>query len=92
MRALHGQQQQSLGRGRKVADSCFAADRGGQGRRADFIAFQDQVDAEAAALVAALADQVEVARLEDPQCQLATGKEHGVEGEQRQVIDVHGAV
>ncbi len=73
-----------------VDDFRQAADQLGHGRLVrpgHFLAAFDQANAEGSVVAQAVAHHVDIARLEHAQWQPSTGKQHGVQREQRQVVE-----
>src|SRR3546814_811040 len=88
-RAAHLKGQQAVVAGAEILDQRLCAERRGRRRRTGLFTVEDQADAEATAAAAALAHQVEVARLEHAQPQRRTGQQDGVQREQGQGFGGH---
>ena len=67
----------------EILDPRLGADRGRRRRRTGFVSVEDQAHPEARPAAPAVADHVEIARLEDAQAERAAGHEHGAQREQR---------
>ncbi|MNV52299.1 hypothetical protein D3C71_1443820 [compost metagenome] len=80
------QHQHAIGADIKIFDRCFHAPRCGDGRRTHFIAFQNQAHAERAAIAAALAHQIQIARFEHAQAQGSARQQRRMQRKQRQAL------
>ncbi len=82
--AFDGDAEQAFGQVVEIDDAGACSNRRRRRHAARLVAVDDQADAENAAPASAVADQVQVAPLEDAQLQAPTGEQHGAQGKQRQ--------